>query len=790
MTASNPPSGMIDSDGPLASARGSDREAVRLRIEGMTCGSCVARVERALQSVAGVARARVNLSTEVATVELTDPGAPGVERARLIEAVRRAGYEAEPFRPADALTNTLDRTHEERLRRQKQALWQAIAIAAPVMGLHWLAPLLQSHESGGHVWPHAIQGLLTAVLLRSSAGAPILVGGVRAVIHRSANMDVLISLGVLAAFGSGAVEVLFGRPDAADFHAAAMILAFILGRYLEIRAKHGAATAVAALARRMPSTARLVTDAGIREVPVERIRPGDRVRVPQDTIVPVDGVVIDGEASVDESSITGEAMPRRRAPNDEVAAGVVVRDGLITVKATRVGSDSTMGRIIRAVEEAQSGKTRMQRIADRVAGVFVPVVVALAVLTLFGTRMFAADLGWAAAIQRAVAVLVIACPCAMGLATPTAVLVATGTAALQGILVRDAAALEAAGRIDVMLFDKTGTLTTGDPRVSRVVAAEAIRAAAAEKSPTPSPSPHPSPWEREGVSAISSVEDDLLRIAASAEQFSQHPLARAIVEEARSRGMDLVEPDEFENRPGAGVRVRVGREEIFAGSLTFLRDNGIDSSRADEQTQQLAEAGRSVVLVAAGGRYRGAIAFEDGIRKHARATIESLGRMGVAAVMLTGDNARTAEAVAAEVGIADIGSELTPEAKRDDVVRRRKAGGRVGFVGDGLNDAPALAEADVGITFASATDVATGAADITIVHDDLRRVPQIVRIARRSVRIIKENLFWAFLYNVLAIPLAATGRVSPGVAAAAMMFSSISVVLNSLRLRKPPAASD
>jgi Cu+-exporting ATPase len=713
----------------------------------------------------------VNLSTEVATVESADPGAPGVERVRLIEAVRRAGYEAEPFRLADASTNTLDRTHEERLRRQKQALWQAIAIAAPVMGLHWLTPLLQSHESGGHVWPHAIQGLLTAVLLGSSAGAPILVGGVRAVIHRSANMDVLISLGVLAAFGSGAVEVLLGRPDAADFHAAAMILAFInLGRYLEIRAKHGAATAVAALARRMPSTARLVTDDGIREVPVERIRPGDRVRVPQDTIVPVDGVVIDGEASVDESSITGEAMPRRRAPNDEVAAGVVVRDGLITVKATRVGSDSTMGRIIRAVEEAQSGKTRMQRIADRVAGVFVPVVVALAVLTLFGTRMFAADLGWAAAIQRAVAVLVIACPCAMGLATPTAVLVATGTAALQGILVRDAAALEAAGCIDVMLFDKTGTLTTGAPRVSRVVAVPARRDG--------------------GAGDDSKAAADLLRMAASAEQFSQHPLARAIVEEARSRGMDLVEPDEFENRPGAGVRVLIGREEIFAGSLTFLRDNGIDSSLADEQTQRLAEAGRSVVLVAAGGRYRGAIAFEDGLREHARATIESLARMGVAAVMLTGDNARTAEAVAAEVGIADIGSELTPKSKRDEVVRRRAAGGRVAFVGDGLNDAPALAEADVGITFASATDVATGAADITIVHDDLRRLPQIVRIARRSVRIIKENLFWAFLYNVLAIPLAATGRVSPGVAAAAMMFSSISVVLNSLRLRKPPAAPD
>jgi len=738
-------------------------EPIRLHIEGMKCGSCVAHVERALQSVAGAARVSVNLSTEVATVEAAD-GA--LEGSVLIDAVRRAGYEAKRCFPIRRTTDTSDPTHDERLRRQKLALWQAIAIAVPVMGLHWASPVLWFHDAGGHFWPHAIQGLLTALLLGSSAGAPILIGGLRAVVHRSANMDVLISLGVLAAFGSGAVQVFFGRPDAADFHAAAMILAFInLGRYFEIRAKHGAAAAVAALAKRMLSTALLVTDDGIREAPVESIRPGDCVRVPPDTVVPVDGVVAAGEASVDESSITGEPMPRRRAEGDNVAAGVVVREGLITVRATCVGADSTVGRIIRAVEEAQSGKTRMQRIADRVAGVFVPIVVALAALTLLGTRMLATDLGWAAAIQRAVAVLVIACPCAMGLATPTAVLVATGTAALHGILVRDAAALESAGRIDVMLFDKTGTLTTGTPRVARIVAAKG------------------------GGGDNASAEDDLLRIAASAEQLSQHPLARAIVEEARSKGLELSVPEDFQNRPGAGVRVRLSDGECFVGSLTFLRKNHIDLPGVDEDMRQLAEAGRSVVLVAKNGKYRGAVVLEDGPRGHARETIETLARMGVAAAMLTGDNARTAEAVAAKLSIADVRSELSPEGKRNEVVRRRAAGYRVAFVGDGLNDAPALAEADVGITFSSATDVATGAADITILHDDLRRIPQIVRIARRSVRIIKENLFWAFLYNMLAIPLAATGRVSPGVAAAAMMFSSISVVLNSLRLRRPPADS-
>jgi len=733
------------------------RESVRLRIEGMTCGGCVARVERALQSVEGAAHARVNLTTQVATI---DSSGIVPDRQALIEAVRAAGYDADTFRPGDAETSGLDRTHSEQLRRQKQALWQAIAVAGPVMALHWLAPTLQSHEGSGHVWPHAIQALLCTLLLYSSAAAPILAGGLRAIIHRTPNMDLLISLGVTVAYVSGVVQLLRGGPDVAEFDAAAMILAFInLGRYLELRAKRDASTAISALARRLPAMAQLVTADGIQDVRVERLKLGDQVRIAQDTVVPVDGTVIEGEGAVDESAVTGESMPRHRRVGDAVVAGSLIRDGLLTIEATRVGAESTMGRIIRAVEEAQSGKTRMQRIADRVAGVFVPVVIFLAAVTLIGTH-WAVGSDWATAIQRAVAVLVIACPCAMGLAAPTAVMVAGGAAALDGILIRDAAALEAAGRIDRIFLDKTGTLTTGFPTVQEVF-------------------------------AFGRDEDDVLRLAASAEQFSQHPLARAFVTEAKRRSLALVLPGEFESRTAQGVRAVIDGRTVHVGSKDYLQSSGIPVEDANEpqalacaeSPRGLKSAAQSVVLVGVDGQWAGAIGVADTLRPHAREAVDALKRLGVAVAMLTGDHRATAAAAAGLVGIAEVHAEMTPEDKLAEIHRCKQAGQRVGVVGDGINDAPALAAADVGITFGSATDVAIGAADITIVHDRLDRLPTIIILARRSVRIIKQNLFWAFFYNLAAIPLAATGRVSPGIAAAAMMFSSISVVLNSLRLR-------
>jgi len=718
----------------------------------MSCGSCVTRVERALESVESVARARVNLTTGVATV---DPGDQRPDQTKLAEAVRRAGYDVDTFRPGVQSAGALDQTHLARLREQRQALFQAMGMGLPVLGIHWLAPAIQGGDRFGHIWPHALQALLTALLLCSSAGAPILVGGLRAVLSAAPNMDLLISMGVLTAFVSGAVSLFNAHTDAAHFHAAAMILVFInLGRYFEMRAKRNAASAVGALAGRIPRSAQLVTDGGTKEIRVERLKLGDRVRVAADTVVPVDGRVVEGAAAIDESSVTGESMPKRRGEGDNAIAGSLVREGIITIEATHVGADSTMGRIIRAVEEAQSGKTKMQRIADRVAGIFVPVVIVLAVATAALAMLTVGD--GSVAVTRAVAVLVIACPCAMGLATPTAILVATGTAALSGILVRDAGALEEAGRVNSILLDKTGTLTTGTPSVAEF---SAVSAEAGDK-------------DREHV----------LALAASAEKYAQHPIARAIVAKAKELKLELGEPASFSSAPGQGVRAEIGGRTVRVGSAAFLRAEGIDTAPVRDGRDR-AKSAQSLVFVAVDNAVAGSMSVADSVRPEAAEAVADLRRLGVEPAIISGDRAETARAVAGLIGITDVCAEMSPDDKLNEVRRRQQRGRRVAFVGDGINDAPALAGADVGISFAAGTDAAAGAADLTLLHADLTRLPMAIELARRSVRIIKQNLFWAFFYNLAAVPLAASGKIAPGIAAAAMMFSSISVVVNSLRLR-------
>ncbi|MCH9058847.1 MAG: cation-translocating P-type ATPase, partial [Planctomycetes bacterium] len=592
----------------------------------MTCGSCVARVERVITAVPGVRRAAVNLTTEVATIDL---GETPPERAAIIKAVRSAGYDADTFRPAGGQTSGIEKTHAARLRHHRLALMQAVGLGLPILVVQWVAPFLVSSQVGGSIWPVAIQGILTAVLLASPAGAPILVGGLRAIIHRSPNMDLLISMGVGTAFVAGVVGLLASSAQHAHFHAVAMILIFInLGRLLEMHARHGATSAVAALARRLPATAQLVTEEGVVSVPTERLRPDDLVQAAQDTFVPVDGVIEKGEAAIDESAITGESVPISAGPGDSVRAGTVVREGLITIRATRVGGESTMGRIIRAVEDAQSGRTRMQRIADRVAGVFVPIVMGLAVCTLVAWLVLDPDRGLSHAVAAAVAVLVIACPCAMGLATPTAVLVATSAAARNGVLVRDAAALEAAGSLDHLLIDKTGTLTTGTPKVEQVF--------------------------DEPVGAVTLSEADVLRWAASAEQFSQHPFAKAIVAAAKERGLTLEVPDTFDSRPGAGVEAVFGERVVRVGSAAFLREAGVDLSPIEPRMNALTGDGQSVVIVAIDGTCAGVIGLSDAPRPEAAAAIAAITKLGLRVALVTGDLAPTAAALAAKVGIVEV----------------------------------------------------------------------------------------------------------------------------------------
>lgn len=720
----------------------------------MTCGGCVARVERALQSVEGVRRASVNLTTATATVDLDDaPTSPQT----LIDAVRSAGYDAERYRAGQAGTlSALEETQNAQLQQQRQAMVQAIGLALPIIALELLGPRLQTSFAGGYIWWRVLQALLCTMLLCSSAGGPILVGGLRAVLHRTPNMDLLVTLGVTTAYVSSIVGLFLPGSSVHHFQAAAMVLGFInVGKYLETRARREASGAVAALARRMPKTAVRLRDGKVETVSVESIAVGDFLRAAVDTVVPVDGKVVQGSAAVDHSAVTGESVPVARTVDDDVLAGGIVREGSLTIKATGVGRDSAIGAIIRAVEEAQSGKTPMQRIADRVAGVFVPIVVILAVLTWIGWSVLGA--GFAAGIRPAIAVLVIACPCAMGLATPTAVLVATGSAALRGILVRDAAALEAAGRVDRVLLDKTGTLTTGMLQVKNVVDLRANRATHDER--------------------------DVVRLAAAVEQFSQHPLARAIVDRAKTWHVDLPEPERFTSEPGFGVAATVEGREVVVGSAAFVLRRGVDLSGAKERIEKLAMHGETVVLLAVDRSVAGIIGLTDTVRPGAAEAISRLRHLGAEATMVTGDQSTTADVVATNVGIEHVLAETLPTEKVEAVKRAKREGHVVAFVGDGINDAPALAAADVGIAFAAGTDVAVAAADITLVRDDLSLVPEVIHIARRSVRIIKQNLFWAFFYNVAAIPLAATGKISPGLAAAAMMCSSISVVLNSLRLR-------
>jgi len=725
----------------------------------MTCGSCAARVEGALQAVDGVGASRVNLATETASVIATPAG---VDPADLLAAVREAGYEAESVEVGAALE--LDRGRDQQLVGQRGVLAQAIGLALPVVGLQHLAPLLFAGPAGGRPWWSIVQAVICTALLCLRPGRQILGGGLRAARHRSPNMDLLVSIGVAVAFVSSLVALVAGT-GTYYFEAAALIVAFItLGRYFETRARREASGAVAALARRLPQTATRLHDGQPETVPVSDIRVGDHVRVAQDTLVPVDGRVLTGSAAVDESAITGESVPRSRGPGDPVRAGGVVREGMITVEATAVGEASAVGRILRAVEDAQAGKTRMQRIADRVAGVFVPIVIALALATFIGWVVAGwidpgqdgAGIGWA--LRCAVAVLVIACPCAMGLATPTAVLVATGTAAGRGILVRDAAALEAAGQVNVILLDKTGTLTAGQAQVQEV-------------------------WD-EPVGPITTEAGAVLEWAASAEQFSQHPLARAIVAKARESNLKLRDVGEFANEPGLGVRATIDGHEVLVGSRALLAQHEVDFSTVQARADQMSADGQTVTLLAIDGVCAGVIGLLDTPRPGASRAVDHLTRLGIEPVMITGDQAATATAVAASVGIEEVHAEMLPESKLAQVRRRQEAGQRVAFVGDGINDAPALTGADVGIAFATGTDVAVESADITLLRDDLSLVAEAIELARRSVRIMKENLFWAFFYNMVAIPLAAFGVVRPGLAAAAMMASSISVVLNSLRLRE------
>ncbi|ABC22694.1 heavy metal translocating P-type ATPase [Rhodospirillum rubrum] len=736
---------------PPTSNEGGD--VVDLAISGMTCAACSARLEKVLGKVPGVSAVSVNLGTDRARIHIEggDRRAPD-----LVAAVNRAGFGAEPLSqsaPPPAAVPAEDRG--DRL----------IFAMAALLTLPLVWDMI-AHVSGlpGHVPP--LWQWILATPVQFIAGARFYKGAWRALKGRAGNMDSLVVLGSTAAYGLSAWRVATGTTHhGLYFEGAAVVITLVmLGKALEGRAKRSAASAIRALMTLRPALAHLERDGVVSDVAVERLVVGDIVVVRPGEGVPVDGTVIEGGAAIDESLLTGESLPVTRGPGDRVIGGSIDTDGLIRLRVGATGKDATLARIIALVENAQASKAPVQVMVDKVAAVFVPAVVLLALGAFTGWALLGETME--TAVAAAISVLVVACPCALGLATPTAVMVGTGVAARRGILIRDAGALEQAHRVSVLAFDKTGTLTQGRPALDAVIIAP-------------------------GADGLD--ENTLLALAAAVQGGSAHPLARAMREAAGDRGLDLSAISDFRSLPGLGVEARVAGRALILGSRRLLDAKGIERASLESRAGALEEAGASVVWVAegeaTGGRLLGVIALADPPREGAALAVSRLKALGVRPVMLTGDAGRVAHAIAARLGIDDVRAEVLPEGKAAVVEALRQGGAVVAMVGDGVNDAPALAAADVGIAMGTGTDVAMETAGITLMRGDPGLLPEALALSRATHRKIRQNLFWAFLYNVIALPLAASGRLDPMLAGAAMALSSVSVVASSLWLRRwmPPS---
>jgi P-type Cu+ transporter len=754
-------------------------ERITLPVRGMHCAACVNKVEGALASVPGVDQASVNLATERATVTY-DPAR--ADLAALQRAVDAAGYElAEPTTtPAGgADAERAAREREQRAMRLRFIVGAVFSIPVFIGGMADLFP-------GVPAWlrdPWVLLVLATPV--QFWVGWPFHRDFFRDLRHRTTSMSTLVSIGANAAYFYSLAVTLW--PHAFPAHgamtyyetAAVVITLVTLGRWLEARARGRTSDAIRRLVSLAPRMARVFRDGAEVDVPTAAVLVDDMIRIRPGERVPVDGVVTEGASTVDESMLTGESVPVEKAPGSKVAAGTVNRTGSFVFRATAVGSETTLARIIRLVEEAQGSRAPIQRLADRVVSVFVPIVLVLAALTFAAWMLFGPEPRLIMALTTAVAVLVIACPCAMGLATPTAIMVATGRGAEAGVLIKSAVALEVLHRTDTIVFDKTGTLTVGRPEVTDVITApgvtEGVRAAGPPRA------------EASGEM----TDDDVLALAAAAEQGSEHPLGEAIVRRAKERGVAVPPVSEFTGVPGQGIDALVPEGRILLGNRALMEARGIEISVFADRVAALQAEGKTVVYLAFAGRVLALFATADVLKPDAAATVTRLRRLGLEVIMLTGDHRRTAEAIAKQAGIERVLAEVLPEDKARQVGQLRAEGRLVAMVGDGINDAPALARADVGIAMGSGTDVAIEAADVTLMRGDLGGVVNAIDLSRRTILIIKENLAWAFGYNVVLIPVAAGVLyplagilMSPILSGAAMAFSSVSVVTNSLRLKR------
>ncbi len=736
-------------------------------VGGMTCASCVARVEQALSSVPGVVSASVNLASEKATVEYIE----GTEFSELRRAVTEAGYEL------GAESETLEdvtMAAQREIRKTRNRLIFAAILGALIMALGF-GPTFPGK-------PYLLWALATPV--QFWAGWRFYRGTWGALKHKTADMNTLIAVGTSAAYLYSMIAVLFPGLFAAGglephlyFDTSAMIIALILlGRFLEARARGQTSEAIKKLIGMQPKTALVIRNGKEREIPIEDVQVGDLILVRPGERVPVDGIVRQGYSSIDESMITGESIPVEKKTGDEVIGATINKTGSFQFEATKVGKDTTLAQIIRMVEEAQGSKAPIQRLADVIASYFVPIVIGIAIITFIIWSLVGPAPALTFALLNFIAVLIIACPCALGLATPTAIMVGTGKGAENGVLIRSAEALERAHKINTVLLDKTGTLTQGEPKVTDIIAIP------------------------------SSSQEEVLQLAASAEHGSEHPLAEAIVKAASEKKFELSPVADFNAVPGHGVEATLKGKKLLLGNLRLIKERGLSLNGLEEEASRLWEKGKTVMFLGVDSQVVGIIALADTLKPKAKETIAALRKMGTEVAMLTGDNQRAAEAIAREVGIDRILAEVLPEHKAQEVKKVQEEGKVVAMVGDGINDAPALAQSDIGIAIGTGTDVAMETGDITLISGDLTGIVTAISLSKRTMRTIKQNLFWAFAYNTALIPVAAGvlflvfgrtgvptglqfilgnhGFLNPILAAAAMAASSLTVIFNSLRLRR------
>jgi Cu+-exporting ATPase len=726
-------------------------QKVTLQVTGMTCAACSARIEKVVKKMDGVVDANVNLTMEQATVTYTPEQ---LQMSDIIARIEKLGFGAAEY---------MEEQEEEREEASEKALKRQVGLLvfSAVLSLPFLLVMLQM--IGLNVAPEALMNpwvqLTIATPIQFIAGWGFYVGAFKALRNKSANMDVLVALGTSSAYFYSLWMILRGEAHVYFETSAIIITLILLGKMFEHLAKSRTSDAIKKLMHMQAKTARVLRGGQEVDIPIEQVVLGDVVLVRPGEKIPVDGLVLEGHSSVDESMLTGESIPVEKTPGESVFGATINQNGALRFQATKIGKDTALAQIIRMIGEAQGSKAPIQRLADVISGIFVPIVVGIALLTfiiwyfvLGSTHHDALTM----ALMNATAVLVIACPCALGLATPTSIMVGTGKGAEHGVLFKGGEHLENLHKVDVILLDKTGTITQGKPSVTDILTTNQTNYRKAEQ---------------------------LLQLAAAVEKQSEHPLASAIVKAGQEVG-ELPEAERFEALTGRGVRAVVAGETVWIGTRRLMGEVGIDTAPVEEHMEQLESEGKTVMIVAVEKHIAGLIAVADTVKETSRQAISELKALGIRVVMITGDNKKTANAIAALVGVDEVHAEVLPEDKAKAVKRHKGEGHVVAMVGDGINDAPALAMADVGIAIGTGADVAVEAADVTLIGAELEGVVRAIRLSRATIKNIRQNLFWALAYNVVGIPIAALGLLLPWVAGAAMAFSSVSVVVNALRLKR------